>query len=337
MSANGMRIVTTVEHSTRFDTIRSTDGGASWSSLTPVSGPTTYAYKGQIAGSRGGRFLTAVWIEGYPASYVRSASSTDGAATWSAPRDVSVPAAFVDNLTAATTSSGLDVMAVCEAGPWSTSATTYAAGGVSAVPVFATASSVDFGSVPTGSSADRQLTITNPGTAPLAVQSIDVDGPFTLVGQNCAAVAPSGTCTVTLRFAPTAAGPASGQARFTENGDYGTPVVALSGTGMTTPVVDKTTLQVKAGKILKAGKKSVLIKGVASNGEVSVTATCSLKGKKAKLCHVKVKGTRVTAKPACTKRVKVTVMITASKPGAEPATWTKTWKAKAKKPIRCLL
>lgn len=68
---------------------------------------------------------------------------------------------------------------------------------------------------------------------------------------------------------------------------------------------------------------------------MTLRASCSLKGKKKKLYHLKTSSTRVAAKPSCTKGVKITVTITASKAGANPTTWRKTWKVKGKKPIRC--
>lgn len=112
--------------------------------------------------------------------------------------------------------------------------------------------SIDFGMVDIGAtSAPLDATITNGGGDPFG--PIDMfggapGGPFN-ASQNCQGVtlAPGGTCAVTYTFAPTGAGPASGESRFTIS-ETGTEAggedftVALAGVGYDpTPTTTTTT------------------------------------------------------------------------------------------------
>jgi hypothetical protein len=95
-------------------------------------------------------------------------------------------------------------------------------------------------------SAARTVTLTNDGNADLAVSRVAVTGAnagdFTIGANTCATttgasvtVAPSGTCTVDVRFAPTATGARSGSLTFTDNAAGSPRSVSLSGTGIAPP------------------------------------------------------------------------------------------------------
>lgn len=72
---------------------------------------------------------------------------------------------------------------------------------------------IPFGGVTVGNSADATVTITNTGTANLVLGTIasadPLAAPFSITINTCsgATIAPSATCTFSLRFAPTADGP----------------------------------------------------------------------------------------------------------------------------------
>lgn len=94
--------------------------------------------------------------------------------------------------------------------------------------------SVAFGSVNTGSSLSKTVTLTNTGAKALQPVSILSGSTAITSGGSCtnATVAPAGKCTYTLAFAPTAAGAASASLQVLTL--QGTPVqtVAASGTGV---------------------------------------------------------------------------------------------------------
>jgi hypothetical protein len=100
---------------------------------------------------------------------------------------------------------------------------------------------VDFGSVTIGKSgAPQTVTVTNDGSGILtfAAGGVSISGDvFGITADTCsgATIAAGGTCTVQVRFSPTAAGVATGQLGFTSDAPGSPHTVSLSGTG-TAPV-----------------------------------------------------------------------------------------------------
>jgi hypothetical protein len=97
--------------------------------------------------------------------------------------------------------------------------------------------SLTFASTNVGStSAAQTVTLANSGTASLSISSIaSSNAAFKVSGGTCAAggsVAAGASCTVTLAFAPSAAGATSGSLTLTHNASPTTSSVALSGTGV---------------------------------------------------------------------------------------------------------
>jgi hypothetical protein len=105
------------------------------------------------------------------------------------------------------------------------------------------ASTLDFPATPIGNTASAQsISISNAGGAPLVVSALSVTGPgFQLADESCtrAALAPGASCSVSVRFAPAAAGTASGTLALSANSSPPSPPVALSGVGVPegTPIV----------------------------------------------------------------------------------------------------
>jgi F5/8 type C domain/Pectate lyase superfamily protein/Abnormal spindle-like microcephaly-assoc'd, ASPM-SPD-2-Hydin len=106
-------------------------------------------------------------------------------------------------------------------------------GGASALS--ASPSSVSFGSTAVGStSAAQNVTVSNPGTAAASVSSVSVSGPFSQTNNCGTSIAAGGSCTVSVKFAPTASGSASGTLSVASSAPGSPLTVALSGTGTTT-------------------------------------------------------------------------------------------------------
>ncbi|MFT3819975.1 MAG: choice-of-anchor D domain-containing protein [Rubrivivax sp.] len=82
------------------------------------------------------------------------------------------------------------------------------------------------------SSAAQSVTVTNGGSAALAIQSITATAEFTITGNNCpATLAVGASCTISVTFTPAAASARSGTLTIANNGSTGNKTVALSGTG----------------------------------------------------------------------------------------------------------
>lgn len=101
--------------------------------------------------------------------------------------------------------------------------------GVSLTPV-----SLTFPPTGVGLTALAQtLTLTNNGGLPLAISSVAASPGFVLGANTCGTtLAINAACTLTVVFAPTAAGPVSGTLTFTDNAPSGTQTTTLSGTGI---------------------------------------------------------------------------------------------------------
>jgi len=96
----------------------------------------------------------------------------------------------------------------------------------------ASPSSVSFGSTTVGStSAAQSVTVSNPGTTAASVSSVSVSGPFSQTNTCGTSIAAGGSCTVSVKFAPTASGAASGTLSVASSAPGSPLTVALSGTG----------------------------------------------------------------------------------------------------------
>jgi len=96
-------------------------------------------------------------------------------------------------------------------------------------------SALDFGWVATQGSSELTLDLANTGIVPFAIGSVAVSGTgFALAGTTCATVNvnPSGQCTITIRFAPAAAGKATGNVTVTDSLGATLQTATLTGTGI---------------------------------------------------------------------------------------------------------
>ena len=104
--------------------------------------------------------------------------------------------------------------------------------------------SLTYGSQNTGSQSSPQtVTVTNTGTGSLSVSSATFTGAnpteFNKSSDTCTGtpVAPGGTCTIGVRFAPAAGGSRSASLSIADNASGSPHTVALSGTGVAVPAV----------------------------------------------------------------------------------------------------
>jgi Pectate lyase superfamily protein/F5/8 type C domain/Abnormal spindle-like microcephaly-assoc'd, ASPM-SPD-2-Hydin len=100
-------------------------------------------------------------------------------------------------------------------------------------PLTASPTSLSFGSVTTGStSAAQTVTVTNPGGIAASVSSVSVSGPFSQTNTCGGSIAAGASCTVSVKFAPTASGAASGTLSVASSAPSSPLTVALTGTGV---------------------------------------------------------------------------------------------------------
>ena len=105
-----------------------------------------------------------------------------------------------------------------------------------------------FGNVTVGASSDQTVTVTNAGTANLVIGTVasanPLAAPFSIPGgtDTCSGqtLAPSASCTITVRFSPTATGAANDTFNIPSNDPDENPVtISVAGTGISpTPVPD---------------------------------------------------------------------------------------------------
>lgn len=137
----------------------------------------------------------------------------------------------------------------------------------------ASPSPVAFGNVSVGSNSPQVITLTNNGSAAVAISSASVSGTgFTISGLSTPQTVNAGaTTTVTATFSPTATGAASGSVSITSNASNSTLVIALSGAGIQ-PQLTATPSSVGFGDVT-TGSNSTLSVTLSNPGTASLTIT----------------------------------------------------------------
>jgi F5/8 type C domain/Pectate lyase superfamily protein/Abnormal spindle-like microcephaly-assoc'd, ASPM-SPD-2-Hydin len=98
----------------------------------------------------------------------------------------------------------------------------------------ASTTSLSFGDVASGSTSSAQtVTVSNPGTSAASISSVSVTGPFSQTNTCGASIAAGGSCTVSVKFAPTSGGALTGALTIATSAPGGPITVALAGTGVT--------------------------------------------------------------------------------------------------------
>ncbi|HEX8926484.1 MAG TPA: choice-of-anchor D domain-containing protein [Terriglobales bacterium] len=92
-------------------------------------------------------------------------------------------------------------------------------------------------------SAAQNVTVSNTGTAPLSFSSIALTGSDFAMTNGCgASLAAGASCSIAVKFTPTAAGTRTGTITLTDNASGGTQQIALTGTGATATVAHQVTV-----------------------------------------------------------------------------------------------
>jgi hypothetical protein len=147
---------------------------------------------------------------------------------------------------------------------------------------------VGFGTVATGSSSAAQpVTVTNSGSAAAPVSSITTSGDFSQTNTCGTSIAAGGSCTVSVKFTPTATGSRSGSLTVTASGI--TSTVPLSGTGVAPgPILNAApgslsfagtivgnTSAAQTVTVTNTGTSTATVSGVAASGDFSQTDNCT--------------------------------------------------------------
>jgi len=108
-------------------------------------------------------------------------------------------------------------------------------GSTSASALTASPSSLSFGYELDGQDSSAQtVTVSNPGSSAVSISQLAVSGPFTQTSTCGASLGADASCTVSVQFAPTATGAATGTLSVASNAPGSPLTVGLSGTGITT-------------------------------------------------------------------------------------------------------
>src|ERR1700722_5428298 len=159
----------------------------------------------------------------------------------------------------------------------------YPASGVTASP-----GALSFGSVVTGTTrAAPTVTVSNPTGSAAAVSSIAATGDFSQTNTCGSSIAANGSCTVSVKFAPTATGARTGT--LTVNAGGVTNTVSLTGTGTAPgPVLNAAPASLsfagtdvgsssaaQAVTVTNSGTSAASVTGVSVTGDFSQTNNCS--------------------------------------------------------------
>jgi sugar lactone lactonase YvrE len=191
--------------------------------------------------------------------------------------------------------------------------------GQAQVPVATlSATSLTFASQTDGTTSSAQtLTLTNSGTAALAITSITTSGDFAQTDTCGMSVAVGAKCTISVTFTPTVAGTRTGTLTIADNASGSPQPVVLSGTGsasvVTAPAVmllptsltyapqmDGTTSAAQTVTLTNSGTAALAITSIAASGDFALTQSC---------------GTSVTAGASCTLSVTFTPTAAGTRTG----------------------
>ena len=178
-------------------------------------------------------------------------------------------------------------------------------------------SSAGFGAVVIGSeSAAVAIVATNPGGVAVSLQAPVATGDFSVQSTNCSAtLAPSGSCTMEVIFAPTAAGPRSGTLSLSGNFGASPRTASLSGTGVTPGTLDLSPASINFGPVtLNSTAASVTVTATNSGGAPVTLTAPSITGDFAIAANTC--GASLQAASSCTMAVSFTPTATGSRTGA---------------------
>jgi parallel beta-helix repeat protein len=172
-------------------------------------------------------------------------------------------------------------------------------------------SALNFGSVATGSTSSAQtVTVSNPTSSAASVSSVSANGDFAQTNTCGSSIAAGASCTVSVKFTPTAAGSRTGTLTVSAGGT--TNAVSLSGTGtsagggsatLTASPASLSFCRAAVGSTTAAQSVTVTNTGSAAASVSSVSAG-------APFAETSTCGTSIAAGASCTVSVKFTPTAT---------------------------
>jgi len=148
--------------------------------------------------------------------------------------------------------------------------------------------SLTFAAQRVGTSSNAQtVTLSNTGTAALAISSISASGDFTQTNNCAGSLAPNASCTINVIFKPSTTGARSGVLTVSSNSNGGATTVSLAGTGfVSTASVSPTSLSFsaqvvgtssasKAVTVKNTGSGPLDISSITTSGDFSQTNNCT--------------------------------------------------------------
>ena len=161
--------------------------------------------------------------------------------------------------------------------------------GIGAAQASLSPTSLSFGSVTLGNTASQTVTLTNNGGSALNISAISSNGDFTNHNNCPSSLAAGGSCSLTVTFTPTVLGSRTGTLSISDDASSSPQQVALSGTGVNTPVpgaslssgsvvfgslVVNTTSAAQAVTLTNTGNAALTISGITSSGDFAQTNNC---------------------------------------------------------------
>ncbi|MFL6417337.1 MAG: choice-of-anchor D domain-containing protein, partial [Bryobacteraceae bacterium] len=171
------------------------------------------------------------------------------------------------------------------------------------------ASDLDFGSVPVGVSSTQTLTLSNTGTANLAISSLsiasDSSGVFRQTNNCGSIVSPRGSCTITVTFLPTLASPFTAILALADNATGSPQSISLSGNGAGSSTLSVSPVSLDFGprklqfrsetktiQLANSTSQSVSVSGIAISGangnDFSVASACGTTLSSGQSCSVNI-------------------------------------------------
>ena len=116
-------------------------------------------------------------------------------------------------------------------------------------------SAINFGNQPVGTQSIQTLTVSNTGGVTMHISSLAISGDpdFFTRTNNCVAgsgVAPGGSCSIQLEFAPQSAGPGSATLTITSDAINNPVSVSISGTGVNPPLASVSPASISFGNLV---------------------------------------------------------------------------------------
>jgi hypothetical protein len=157
---------------------------------------------------------------------------------------------------------------------------------------------LDFGSAQVGTaSAPLQATVANTGPAAITVASATVGGPFSIATNACGtgSLASGASCQLTVEFAPTAVGPATGTLAVNDSAGSQTAVLKGSGAAAPTDILTPTSLIFPSTALGQLSPvQSVVLNNAGGEPLTSIAATASGPFQMSNGC-----GTQLAANSSC--------------------------------------